>query len=147
VPESRTHRRIMTLAISAILCVGWNQSPRIDYQLRLYLAERELNANRLDEAEERLDLLILERPAKTWPRFLRAQVARKRGEITEAEEILQRAVELGFPVEQARSEHELLADRTARPGSGLTVDRPDFRPVLSPPAREARLPLREGRSR
>jgi predicted Zn-dependent protease len=95
-------------ASTTILLAGWKLAPRVDYQIRIHLAERAIADGRLDEAHERLDLLIEEKPARTWPRFLRARVARKQGRITEAEEGLQRAVELGLPVEQARREHDLL---------------------------------------
>jgi predicted Zn-dependent protease len=104
----RAWRLVAILATTAVLFGAWKSSPRIEYQVRLFLAERAVEADRLDEAEDRLDLLIVEHPMQTWPRFLRARVARKRGQITRAEEGLQRAIELGLPVEQARVEHDLL---------------------------------------
>jgi predicted Zn-dependent protease len=108
-PSKRRWRGILAvLATTAVLYGAWKSSPRIEYQVRLFLAERAVKADRLDEAEDRLDLLIVEHPMQTWPRFLRARVARKRGQITRAEEGLQRAIELGLPVEQARVEHDLL---------------------------------------
>jgi predicted Zn-dependent protease len=98
------------LATATVLVAGWKASPGIAYRIRVYMAERAVADDRLDEAEERLDLLISEHPAKPWPRFLRAQVDRKQGRITDAEDRLQRAIELGLPISEARSEHALLVD-------------------------------------
>jgi tetratricopeptide (TPR) repeat protein len=104
----RARRLSLILGLAAILLVGWKIEPRVEARIRLELAERALTAGRLEEAEVRLDLLIEEEPRATRPRLLRARVARKLGQITEAEEILQRAIELGLPVEEARPEHDLL---------------------------------------
>ncbi len=91
-----------SLGIPAILLAGWKNWPQIKDHIRIHLAERAIADGRLDEAKERLDLLILEHPARFWPRFLRARVAR------EAEETSPRAVELGLPVEEGRREFALL---------------------------------------
>jgi predicted Zn-dependent protease len=125
VPKARRRARILLaiLGATALLLAAWWSWPGVDYRIRLHLAERAVEADRLDEAEERLDLLIAERPAKTWPRFLRARVARKRGQITRAEELLQRAIELGLPVEQARREHQLLVEGAA--GDQRSAVRPE----------------------
>jgi predicted Zn-dependent protease len=109
--RNRRRRRLAILGAAVVLIVAWKAEPRIEDRILLYLAERAVANDHLDEARERLDILIAEQPGRPWPRFLRAQVARKRGNITEAEETLQRAIELGLPIEQARGEHALLVEQ------------------------------------
>jgi predicted Zn-dependent protease len=104
----RKRRRLLILGATVVLVVGWKAEPRVEDRILLYLAEQAVDNDQLDEARERLDLMIAKEPFRAWPRFLRAQVARKRGNITEAQEELQRAIELGLPIEQARREHDLL---------------------------------------
>jgi tetratricopeptide (TPR) repeat protein len=106
--RARVRRLVVILGVPTIVFGGWKAAPLVRDRVRLYLAERAIDEGRYEEAEARLDLLIAEKPARTRPRFLKARLAREQGHITEAEEVLQRAVELGLPVEQARVEHDLL---------------------------------------
>ncbi len=123
-PRCRRARRIAILPITLLLVlVGATQGRRIAYPIRVHLAERAIAAGRLDEAVGRLELLIREQPWATRPQFLRARAARELGRITEAEEILQRAVELGFPVDQARREHALLRAGAVTDGQEATLRR------------------------
>ena len=104
----RARRRIMAFLMLAAITAGWKAAPGIEKGARIWRAERAIAQGRLDEAEARLDLLISEEPRETRPRLIRVQVLRKQGRITEAEEALQRAVELGLPAEQGRREFALL---------------------------------------
>ena len=104
----RARRLILAFLMLAAILAGWKAAPGIEKGARIWRAERAIAQGRLDEAEARLDLLISEEPRETRPRLLRVQVFRKQGRITGAEEALQRAVELGLPVEQGRREFALL---------------------------------------
>ena len=107
--RARGRRIAAILAASVGLVVaGWWAWPPIGEEIRLRLAERAIGGRRLAEAEARLELLISERPRETRPRLLQVQVFRQQGRITEAEEALQRAVELGLPLEEGRREFALL---------------------------------------
>ena len=89
-------------------------------EVRLFLAGRDVAAGRLAEAEARLLALIAERPEQVRPRLLLAGVARRLGRITEAGEILQRAVELGLPVAEGRRRARADPRRGGlRPGRGV----------------------------
>jgi hypothetical protein len=115
--SSKGRLRAFLLAIlgtTSVLLGGWKALPRVERQVRIRLAERAIAEGRLDEARGRLALLISERPACTEPRLLLARVAREQGRITEAEEVLQRAIDLGLPIELARREHDLLASSNER---------------------------------
>ena len=106
------HRRL-SLALAFVLTLGlglaaWLAWPRAGREIRLRLAGRDVALGRLDEAEARLRRLILERPEETRPRLLWVEVARRLGRITDAEEALQRTVELGLPVELGRREFALI---------------------------------------
>jgi len=143
--RSRLRRATLILLTSAALvAAGWRAGPRVGAMVRLHLAERDLAAGRLDEAEARLLLLIAERPERTHPRLLLVQVARRRGRITEAEEVLQRAVELGLSIEDGRREHVLLAAGHDFPGA-----EPSLRRMLKdhPGDSEVRRALTEGYAR
>jgi predicted Zn-dependent protease len=97
------------LMVSAALgAAGRQAAPRVRLAIRLRLAERAIAGGRLDEAEARLLPLIEEGPMQARPRLLWAGLARRRGQITEAEEALQRAVELGLPIQEGRREHALI---------------------------------------
>lgn len=101
------------LAAGAVVLAGLGVAGRLAYpgvrrEIRYRMAEREVDAGRLEQAEARLDLLIAEEPGRTRPRLLWVRVARRQGRITDAEEALQRAVELGLPVEEGRREHALI---------------------------------------
>ncbi len=104
----RARRFLMISGTLAALIAGWAVSPIIKDRVGLHLAERAIDAGRFEEAEARLDLLIEEKPSQTWPRFLRARLAREQGHFTQAEEDLQRALDLGLPIEVARQEHEMI---------------------------------------
>jgi predicted Zn-dependent protease len=108
----QNRRRVLILGATVVLIVCWKVEPRVEDRVLLYLAEQAVVNDRLSEAQERLEVIITEEPGQAWPRFLRAQVARKRGNLTEAEEDLQRAIELGLPIELARGEHALLVEQT-----------------------------------
>jgi Tfp pilus assembly protein PilF len=111
----RRARRLLAIAgTAALLLVGGKAAPHVKTQIRIYLAERAIARGRLDEARDRLVVLISEHPARTGPRLLLAKVTRRQGHLTEAEEILQRAIELGLPVEEARPEHDLIAGAHGR---------------------------------
>jgi tetratricopeptide (TPR) repeat protein len=101
-------RRILVLVLPAAVFLGWKAAPGIESMIRIRLAERDMAADRLEEAEAWIELQIAAEPLRTRPRLLKVEVARKLGRITEAEEALQRAVELGLPVEQGRREFALL---------------------------------------
>ena len=128
--------------VVALLTSAWQVRPKAWREFRLRLAERALSQGRLGEAAARLDLLISEKPRETRPRLLRVQVARRQGQITEAEEILQRAVELGLPVEEGRREFALLHASQDFPRAERSLRR-----VLEthPDDREVRRALAEGR--
>ena len=141
----RTRQLALVLLASAALgAAGWLAGPKAEAMVGLRLAERALTAGRLDEAEARLLLLIGEKPGRTYPRLLLVQVARRRGRITEAEEILQRAVELGLPIEEGRREHALLLAGHDFPGA-----EPSLRRMLKdhPGDSEVRRALTEGYAR
>ena len=114
--RGRARPLALILAASAALIAARRATPGVVERVRIHLAVRAIAQGRLDDAADGLDLVISEAPMCPWPKLLRARVAREQGSITEAEELLQRAVELGLPVEQARVEHDLLA-RAA--GAGL----------------------------
>jgi predicted Zn-dependent protease len=103
------------LILGAIGELGRRSSPFIHRELGLHLALRSVEAGRLDDAEPRLDALISENPRDTRPRLALVQVYRRLSRITEAEEALQRAVELGLSMEEARQEHALLRRLTRQP--------------------------------
>ena len=107
--KGRRRALLAILGTTTVLLAGWKAAPRVERQFRIHLADRAIACGRLDEAEARLDLLISEEPRETRPRLLRVQVFRRQGRITGAEEALQRAVELGLPVEQGRREFALLS--------------------------------------
>jgi tetratricopeptide (TPR) repeat protein len=104
----RLRSRILVLVLLAIVYLGWKAAPGIESITRIRLAERAIAAGRLEEAQEWLELQIAAEPLRTRPRLLKVEVARKMGRITEAEEALQRAVELGLPVEEGRRQFTLL---------------------------------------
>jgi hypothetical protein len=105
-------RRIVAIAIglAAIGEVGRRSMPVIRQEIGLHLALRAIEANRLDDAESQLDFLISEYPRDTRPRLALVCVCRLEGRITEAEEALQRAVELGLSRQEAQREHGLLKE-------------------------------------
>ena len=88
--------------------IGRKSAPWLDREIHLRLAERAIAQGRLLDAEDRLDLMIREEPTRTRPRLLMVQVLRREGRVTEAEEVLQRTIELGLPVEEGRREFALL---------------------------------------
>jgi DNA-binding SARP family transcriptional activator len=123
---TRRRARRLTAAVSlavALSAAGWRTWPSIGREVRLRLAERSIAVGRLDEAEARLDLLISEEPRQTRPRLLLVRALRKQGRITDAEEALQRAVELGLPVERGRREYALLRAGQDFPGAEKSLRR------------------------
>ena len=147
--ERRGRNRARRLVGAAILLcsiawIGRRCGPAIGREVRLRLAERAIAAGRLDEAESRLELLISEGPRQTRPRLLRVELFRKQGRITDAEEALQRAIELGLPVEQGRREFALL-----RAGHDFPRAEKSLRRLLEsdPDDEEVRRALAEGRAR
>ncbi len=85
-------------------------SPWINREIQFRLAEPQaIEQGRLADAEARLDLMVHEEPNRTRARLLLVQALRQQGRITEAEEILQRTIEVGLPVEEARREYALLS--------------------------------------
>jgi predicted Zn-dependent protease len=137
-------RLILVLVVLAALGeIGRRSAPSISREVRLRLAERAIVDGRLDDAGERLDLLISEDPRWTRPRLRRVEVDRRQGRITEAEEALQRAVELGLPVEEGRREFALL-----RAGRDFPLAEKSLRRVLEehPDDEEIRRALAEGRA-
>jgi len=113
-PKGRGARAVRRLAvallvISAAVGLGRLAWPGVRREVRLRLAERAMARGDLADAEDRLGRLIRDRPEETRPRLLGVQLARRLGRITEAEEGLQRAVELGLPVEDGRREFALIA--------------------------------------
>jgi predicted Zn-dependent protease len=118
-------------------------APGVGRAIRLRQAERAMAQGRLDDAEGRLALLISEDPRWVQPRLRLVEVARRLGRITEAEEVLQRAVELGLPVEEGRREFALL-----RAGRDFPLAEKSLRRVLDehPDDEEVRRTLAEGRS-
>lgn len=135
--------RRVALAILAA-AAGGLAAPRLGRIVRHHLAERAVAGGRLDEAEARLVGLIEEEPGDAMTRLLRAQVARRLGRITEAEEALQRAVELGLPIDEGRREHALM-----RAGHDFAGAEPALRRLLAdhPDDAEVRRALAEGVAR
>jgi predicted Zn-dependent protease len=82
--------------------------PTVGRELNYRSACRQIESGSLEAAEAWLDGLISENPRDTRARLALAGLYRREGRITEAEETLQRAVELGLPVQAARTEHDLL---------------------------------------
>jgi len=130
--RSKKHRwrwRIATpsFLIGLFAVVGWLNSHWIDDQIEAFRIDRLIERGDLEEARAHLAIQIHRYPARPRPRFLLATVERRLGRITGAEEILQRAVELGLPVAEASREHALLAARfdfpTAEPGLIRTLAR------------------------
>ena len=122
----RARRLLGLVGLAVALGLASKLRAPVEDRIRLGLAERAVAAGRLDEAEDRLDAIIEAHPTRPRPWFLRAQVARRRGQVTEAEERLQRAVDLGLPVEVARPEHDLLKGLTepaSADGSTMANDR------------------------
>ncbi len=110
-PKLRRWFRILLAIVLVVAGLGGSAhrfGPRIRNEISYRLALRDLESDRLDDAEVQLDGLIAGQPRETRARLALVQVYRRQGRITEAEETLQRAVELGLPIEQARPEHELL---------------------------------------
>ncbi len=113
-PPSRPRRRgrrpalaLASVGIAAAL-VAWAHRASIGDRVEAYRVDRLIARGRWDEARSRLDLEIRAHPVRPRPRFLLAGVDRHLGRITEAEESLQRAVDLGWPVARSRREHALL---------------------------------------
>jgi Tfp pilus assembly protein PilF len=92
-------------------------SPMIHREWGIRLARWAIEADRLEDAEARLDALISENPRETRPRLVLVEVYRREGRITEAEEALQRAVELGASMIEACREHQLLQQLIAQPAA------------------------------
>ena len=140
-------RRVRLAAAGFLLAIGpiaWRAWPRVERDGRLYLAGRDVAAGRLEQAEERLAILTAERPLDPRPRLLLAEIARRSGRITDAEEILQRAVELGLPLDRGRRVFALLTagqDFPRAERSLLSVVAADPRDL------EARRALAEGYAR
>ena len=142
--RSWARRRVLALILPSAILAGWKASPEIEKEVRLWLAERAIAEGRFDDAEGRLDLLISEAPRWARPRLRRVEVDRRQGRITEAEEGLQRAVELGLPIEEGRREFALL-----RAGGDFPLAEKSLRRVLDehPDDEEVRRALAEGRAR
>ncbi len=117
---------LAALGLAALGEAGRRAAPRVGREIRLRLAGRAIADNRLDDAEARLEWLISENPRWTPPRLLMVEADRRRGRITEAEEGLQRAVELGLPVEEGRREFALL-----RAGRDFPLAEKSLRRVLA----------------
>lgn len=128
--------RILALVIVLVVGVtGWLAGPSVRTLVQLWRARQTVDQGRLAEAEARLRSLIREDPTATRPRLLWVQVARRLGRINEAEQALQRAVELGLPIEEGRREFALIfagRDFARAEGSLLRVldKHPDDREVL-----------------
>jgi predicted Zn-dependent protease len=114
---------VLTLILATLGLLGRRYGPTIGREIRFLLAEQATAEGRLDDAEAWLDLLISEAPRQTRPRLLRVQVVRRQGRITEAEEALQRAVELGLPIEEGRRENALLRAGHDFPGAEKSLRR------------------------
>jgi tetratricopeptide (TPR) repeat protein len=97
------------LILGAAGAIARKSSPWISREIQLRLAERAIEQGRLADAEARLDLLVHEEPNRTRARLLLVQALRLQERITEAEEILQRTIEIGLPIEQGRREYALLS--------------------------------------
>lgn len=105
------------MIFAAIGEAGRRASPPLQREIRLQLALRDWNAHRLDDAETRLAKLVSEHPRDTRARLALVGVYREQGRITEAEEALQRAVEMGLRTREAWREHILI--RSASDFSGV----------------------------
>jgi cytochrome c-type biogenesis protein CcmH/NrfG len=143
--QGRARRAARTIAVLVLLGLliasAWRAWPGFDRWLRTWRAERAIAEGRLDQARAGLEILLVNDPLATRPRLLLAQVARRQGRITEAEETLQRAVELGLPVEQGRRERALI-----RAGHDFARAEPLLRRALEsdPNDAEVRQALAEG---
>jgi tetratricopeptide (TPR) repeat protein len=143
--RAKTRRLVAGIMILATLgAIGRKSAPWVKREIQLHLAGREIARGRLADAEARLDLMVHEEPNRTRARLLLVQALRRQGRITEAEEILQRTIEVGLPVEEARREFALLSAWQDFPRAEKSLRR-----VLEahPDDEEIRQALFEGRSR
>ena len=117
VPLRIRKRRIwLSIFLGSVLAtfVGWKAWPGVQARTKLAQIRKTIDAGQLDEAERTLDRLLSEKPRQSALRLLRVETFRRQGRITEAEEDLQRGVELGLPAEAARREHLLLSGLASR---------------------------------
>lgn len=137
-------KRRWIAGVLVLAAVGWRMSPSIDRETQFWLARRAIADGRLEDARAPLELMIRREPIRTRARLLLVEVLRRQGEITEAEFVLQRTVELGLPVEEARREFALLYSWEDFPRAEKSLRR-----LLEahPEDREVRQALAEGRSR
>lgn len=99
----RKRKAIVALLVMAIL--GSFVVRSASRRFRIWQVERLVDRGRFAEAEAAARATIEESPDSPRPRLLLARAVCRQGRCTEAEEILQRAVELGLDIKEARVEH------------------------------------------
>jgi thioredoxin-like negative regulator of GroEL len=128
-PKGRAWRRRVVaslLILAGLGAIGRKASPWMSREIQLWHARRAIAEGRLADAEERLALMIHQEPTRTRARLLYVEVLRRQGQITEAEVVLQRTIELGLPVELHAWEDFPRAEKSLR---RVLEDHPDDREV------------------